>query len=135
MDSEVYEAVPADTPRWLKPYLAAALRSGLIAGWPDAGEDSFHAEQAVTGAEAAVMLQNALDLSISQNTLEAAENSGEAAEDVPAWAAVSLTAMEENGISLEPAAALTRGDAARILYQVSRLKANAPGMQVIRMQQ
>ena len=129
-----YEAVPEDTPQWLKPYLAAALRSGLTAGWPESETGSFCADQAITGAEVAVMLQNALDLSISQETLEQekvdAENSGE-----PVWAAVSLTAMEENGITLDANAALTRGEAAQVLYQVDHLAVNAPGMMVFRMQQ
>jgi len=129
-----YEAVPEDTPQWLKPYLAAALRSGLTAGWPETETGSFCADQAITGAEVAVMLQNALDLTISQETLEQekadAENSG-----APVWAAVSLTAMEENGIMLDANAALTRGEAAQVLYQVDHLAVNAPGMMVFRMQQ
>lgn len=135
LEQEVWSAVPQDTPHWLKPYLAAALRSGLTAGWPETETGSFESDRAVTGAEAAVMLQNALDLAISRNTLEAAERSGEEATEIPVWAAVSLSAMEENGISMDAQAPLTRGDAAKILYRVSRLKASAPGMQVIRMQQ
>ena len=127
-----YSAVPEDTPQWLKPYLAAALRSGLIAGWPDSETGSFCAEQTITGAEAAVMLQNALDLSISQKTLEAGT---EEAAEVPAWAAVSLTALEDNGITLDAEAAMTRGMAAQVLYQVSYLAEDAPGMAVFRMQQ
>lgn len=135
LEQEVWSAVPQDTPHWLKPYLAAALRSGLTAGWPEAENGSFGADLPVTGAEAAVMLQNALDLAISRDTLEAAEASGGAEEDIPVWAAVSLSAMEENGIPMDAQAPLTRGDAARILYRVSRLKDGAPGMQVIRMEQ
>ena len=135
LEEEVWSAVPQDTPNWLKPYLAAALRSGLTAGWPETEDGSFGADRPVTGAEAAVMLQNALDLAISRDTLEAAEAAGGAQEDIPVWAAVSLSAMEENGIPMDAQAPLTRGDAARILYRVSRLKDAAPGMQVIRMEQ
>jgi hypothetical protein len=127
-----YTGIPEDTPDWLKPYLAAALRSGLIAGWPSEESGSFLADQAITGAEAAVMLQNALDLSISQDTLEASVQ--EEAEDVPAWASVSMTAMRDNGVELEANEALTRGDAAEVLYQVSQLALDAPGMAVFRMQ-
>ena len=130
MEDTAYDAVPGDTPLWLKPYVAAALRSGLTAGWPDNQNGSFRADQAITGAEAAVMLQNALDLTISQDTLEEGQN-----EEVPAWAAISLTALEENGICLEPDKALTRAEAAKVLYQVNHLAADAPGMAVIRMQQ
>ena len=130
LEDTAYDAVPGDTPLWLKPYVAAALRSGLTAGWPDNQNGSFRADQAITGAEAAVMLQNALDLTISQDTLEEGQN-----EEVPAWAAISLTALEENGICLEPDKALTRAEAAKVFYQVSHLAADAPGMAVIRMQQ
>lgn len=130
LEDTAYDAVPGDTPLWLKPYVAAALRSGLTAGWPDNQNGSFRADQAITGAEAAVMLQNALDLTISQDTLEEGQN-----EEVPAWAAISLTALEENGICLEPDKALTRAEAAKVLYQVNHLAADAPGMAVIRMQQ
>lgn len=135
LEDTSYSAIPADTPDWLKPYLAAALRSGLTAGWPETESGSFCADQAITGAEAAVMLQNALDLSISQDTLEAAETVAADADEVPAWAAVSLTAMAENGIELDASAALARGDAAQVLYQVSQLAIDAPGMMVFRMQQ
>ncbi len=130
-----YDAVPQDTPAWLKPYLAAAMRSGLIAGWPETEDGSFRADAPINGAEAAVMLQNVLDLTISQQTLEAEQVDAEAsAEDVPAWAAVSMTAMAENGIAMDAAKELTRSDVAQILYQVADLAVNAPGMTVIRMQ-
>ena len=45
---------------WLKPYLAAAMRSGLMAGWIE--ENAFQADAIITGNEAATMIQNALDL-------------------------------------------------------------------------
>lgn len=124
------QAVPSDTPVWLKPYLAAAMRSGLTASLPQSESGSFMADQPVTGAEAAVMLQNALDLRSLQET------SAEAfSEDVPAWAQNSLAAMAENGIILDADGVLTRGDAAQALYRVFKLKNSAPGMAVIRMLQ
>jgi hypothetical protein len=110
-----------DCPDWLKPYLAAAMRSGLTAGWPEG--DMFDAERGITGAEAAVMLQNALDL-----TAETAA----ADEALPVWAADALNALQEHGISLKPDAVLTRGDAAQVIYQVSQLKAHAPGMKALK---
>ena len=125
-----YSAIPADTPNWLKPYLAAAMRSGLTAGLPDNKTGGFGAEELITGAEAAVMLQNALDLSVSTNAV-----SDEAQKNLPAWAASSITAMAENGISLSPAEVVTRGQLAQMLYRVSQLAPSAPGMSVIRMQQ
>ena len=127
--------VPADTPLWLRPYLAAALRSGLTAGLPEA-EDSFHQNAPISGAEAAVILQNALDLSISRQTLEEdVQTAAEDTEEIPVWAEVSLTAMADNGVTLSANDTLTRGDVAQVMYQVSQLAQDAPGMAVIRMQQ
>ena len=46
-----------DIPQWLKPYFAAAMRSGLTEGLP--AWENFDCVQPITGAEAAVMLNNA----------------------------------------------------------------------------
>ena len=128
--------IPADTPDWLKPYLAAAQRAGLTAGLPESESGSFNADAPISGAEAAVMLQNVLDLTVSQDVLDAVETSAEEnQEEVPTWAATSLTAMADNGIALGASETLNRGQVAQILYQVSQLAENAPGMTVIRMQQ
>lgn len=132
----VMSAVPADTPNWLKPYLAAAIRSGLTAGLPATETGSFEADRTVTGAEVAVMLQNALDLTVSQQVLDAAESAAaETKAEVPAWASTSLTAMADNGIMLVADATLNRSQVAQLLYQVCQLAETAPGMQIIRMQQ
>ncbi len=48
-----------ETPVWLQPYLAAAIRSGLTAGLPS--QETFGADVTITQAEARLMLQNALD--------------------------------------------------------------------------
>ena len=130
----VYSNMPEDTPQWLKPYLAAAMRSGLIAGWPDAETGNFEADRPITGAEAAVMLQNALDLTVSTEALEAEQVSVQEQEE-PVWAAASLIVMRDHGITLEPAAELTRADVAQVLYRTSILSVNAPGTAVFRMQQ
>lgn len=128
-------SLPDDTPQWLRPYLAAAVRSGLTAGWPETESGSFMADQPITGAEAAVMLQNALDLSISQQTLESEQVAATEESDIPTWATVSLTAMSEHGIFLNAADNLTRAEAAMTLYQVSQIALDAPGMAVFRAQQ
>jgi len=120
--------LPATTPQWLKPYLAAAQRSGLLDGW----QDTVNLSQPITGGEAAVMLQNALDLTVSGDLLTAAQaDTG----DIPTWAFASLTVMAENGISLSANAPLTRGEAAQALYQMYLLAPDAPGMAIFRMQQ
>ena len=116
-----------DAPVWLKPYLTAALRSGLVAGIPDAASGSF--EEPITGAEAAVMLQNALDLSLAEET------AAEAGEDVPVWAVSALDTMQANGISLTAEEAMNRGQVAQVLYRVSSLAQDAPGSTVFRIQQ
>ncbi len=116
----------ADAPDWLKPYLVAAQRSGLMADL----ETNANYADAITGAEAAVILQNALDLTVSSAALETVST-----EDIPTWAAASIAVMAENGIALQAGAPLTRADAARTLYRVSQISPDAPGMAVFRMQQ
>ena len=120
-------AIPEDTPNWLKPYLAAASRAGVIAGLP---EGSF--TQTLTGAEMAVMLQNVLDLSLSQQTLETL--SSEEETDVPAWAEVAVTVLEDNGITVSSNAGVTRGELAQVLYKVNALAPTSAGVAVLRMQ-
>ena len=113
-----YTGFSDDCPSWLRPYLAAALRSGLTAGWPYG--DQFGVESPITGAEAALMIQNALDLTVSAAAMEAE------------YTAVAVLA--ENGIALTAEAALTRSDVALALYQVSLLSPTAPGMSVFAQQ-
>lgn len=126
-DDQAQADVSADTPKWLRPYLAAAVRSGLTAGLPQDTDTSAP----ITGAEAAVVLQNALDLTLAQ---EALETQGQLQEDVPAWAASSLTILEDHGIHLSAQETLTRADMAQVLYQASVLAIDAPGTAVFRMQ-
>ncbi len=104
-----------EIPAWLRPYLAAALRSGLTADLPD--QETFGAMETVTGAEVSVMLKNALDLTVPL----AEETGSETSDTVPAWAASALAAANEQGFCLEADAPLTRGQAATILYQAVQL--------------
>ena len=124
-DETVSAAVPEDTPVWLKPYVAAAIRSGLTAGLPE----DLDWKRDVTGAEAAVMLQNALDLTVSTDA-DLQQN----ADSIPVWAVSAVNALADNSIVLDAGAAMTRGDAARILYRVSVLAEDAPGMMILRAQ-
>ena len=111
-----YTGFTDEVPTWLKPYLAAAQRSGLTAGWPNGS--SFGAKEPITGAEAALMIQNALDMptSVMAGDLSVAD-----------WA---LAVMAENGVMLTADGALTRADVAMALYRVNQLAKTAPGMQV-----
>ena len=113
-----------DAPDWVQPYLDAAVRSGLVSGWDT---ESFAMHEAVTGAEAAVALQNALDLSAGHEEMTYEE-------DVPSWAATSLAVMAANGVELEANAPMTRGQMAQVLYQVSRMAVGAPGTMVFSVQ-
>jgi len=120
-DEVLLTAYEDEVPQWLKPYLAAAVRSGLTAGLPE--QKVFGAEEPITGAEAAVMLQNALDLTVSRQ-----ENTDAAAPEestIPVWAESSLIALSEKGLTLDANAALTRSDAAMVLYRMTQLK-NTP---------
>jgi len=119
-----YTGYTDEIPQWLKPYLAAALRSGLTANLP--ASETFGADQAITGAEAAVMLQNAMDLTVSVGALESVD------KDTPEWAAPAVAAMNENGISISVGEALTRGQVAKLLYAVSKLVNDAPGLKMYR---
>jgi len=101
---------------WLKPYLAAAMRCGIISGYPTVSGAEFRAGQAITGSEAAVMLKNALNLAVP--------TSATVDESLPAWAADACAAVSASGFALNVNEDLTRADAAQVLYQVSKLEEN-----------
>ena len=107
-----------EIPRWLQPYVAAALRSGLTA---DLEGTTFGAAEPITGEMAAVMLQNALDLSVSAGALESGDP-----------VTVAVAALAENGIAVSVQDTLTRAQAAKLLYGISRLAETAPGLQMYR---
>ena len=71
------------------------------------------------------MLQNALDLAVMTVV-------DEGREDIPRWAAIAVTAMQDNGIFVQAMEPLTRGEAAKLLYQVSQLAESAPGLAMYR---
>ena len=111
-----YTGFTDDTPTWLKPYLAAALRSGITASWP--GGSVFGSDKPITGAEAALLLQNALALPVTT-----------AASASPTESA--LQCLAENGFQISAEETLNRGQVAQLLYQANKLSAVAPGMQVL----
>ena len=129
-EDAAYTGYTDEIPGWLQPYLAAAVRSGLTAGLPDS--ETFGAGETITGAEAAVMLQNALDLTASDSEETV---SADAESAVPAWAQDAVAVLNANGIPVSGGEDLTRAQTADILYQVSKLADSAPGMIVIRAQQ
>jgi len=124
-EQRIYTGMAEDAPQWLRPYLAAALRSGLMANWPQTESGIFEAEAPVTGAEAAVMLQNALDLTGMKPETE----------ELPTWTESALAVMNENGIPLTGEELLNRAKVAQLMYQISCIAPEAPGMMVFKMQQ
>ncbi len=119
------EAV-SQAPQWLRPYVAAALRSGLLEGVNLTDSADFAAP--ITGSEAAVMLQNILDLEPSAgNTLD---------EEGMALAAdqLALTCLAESGVELPAGQSLTRAQMAVAMYRLQELAQDAPGMRIIRKQ-
>ena len=113
-----YTGYTDDIPEWLQPYLAAAMRAGLTAGLDD--QEAFGADQPITGAEASVMLQNALELPTAAVSTE---------DGYPEWAESAMATMAENGIALQNAA-MTRAQVAMALYEASRMAPTAPGTAV-----
>ena len=129
MDGGEYANISEEVPQWLRPYLSAALRAGLTADLPELGAETL--SQPITGEEVAVMLQNALDLAVPQQALETAMQNPLELEE---WAAADVYTMAQYDIPLTPGQALTRGQAAQVLYQVNYLSIVAPGAAVLRHQ-
>ena len=111
----------AATPVWLQPYIVSALGSGMISGVSSEDGVVFRPEAALSRAEAAVMLQNVLQLPAP--TAKTVFSQTDAAA-VPAWAADATAALSAAGISLGDTAqadAITRREVAKLLYEVSNL--------------
>ena len=97
---------------WLRPYLAAGVRKGIVRGEVREEGLFFRPNDPIRGREAAVILQNLLQLPVSAAATETAE---------PAWASASVQALREAGLSIEPNQPLTREAAVCLLYEISKL--------------
>lgn len=86
-----------DAPQWLRPYLAAALRSGIITGYPEGDGLHFRPDQPIRTREAALMVSRAVSFAIPTASLP------------------EQTLEDLGGI-------LTRSDAAKALYRISRVR-------------
>ena len=109
------------TPIWMQPYIVSALSSGMISGTSNENGMEFRPMAILTHAEAAVMLQNILQLPGSSSQ---AVGNFESYSTVPVWAEKAVSALSSAGIELntvESEAAVTRRDAANILYQIHQL--------------
>ena len=111
----------AATPVWLQPYIVSALGSGMISGVSSEDGVVFRPEAALSRAEAAVMLQNVLQLPAPTAKTVFSQTDADA---VPAWAADATAALSAAGISLGDTAqadAITRREVGKLLYEVSNL--------------
>ena len=102
---------------WAKPYVSSALKSGLVTGSLDeAGQAVFRAGDPITGAEAAVLLDRALQITdVDAQTFAPA---------APAWAAQSAANLSTCGMldaGADLSAPLTRGEAAQLLCSALEL--------------
>ena len=113
-DEAVTETGYCDVPQWLKPYLAAAIRSGLTSRLEAA--DTFDPDTPVSAEDAAAMLCSALKLECREQPALSAQ------EETVSTGNQEIAA--QNGF-LFSSATLTRADAADILYQASRYPQNA----------
>ena len=98
-------------PTWAKPYVSSALKCGLVQGTTDEeGKVVFRAEDSITTAEAAVLLDRVLSVTdVDAQTFAA---------DAPAWAAQSAANLSTCGVLPEDTGlteTLTRGEAAELL--------------------
>ena len=89
------------------------MRRGIVNGMVSERGLVFRPNEPVTAGQAAVMLQNMLELPGSAAVSQT---------DAPYWAASSMQALQEAGIPLAAAdTSVSRIEAARMLYRVSRL--------------
>ncbi len=110
-----------DTPAWMQPYIATALTNGMISGVQSDSGLMFRPDADMTRAEAAVILQNILQL---PNKETQSVFSAEDASAIPTWAIESVAALNNSGITLSAGSigdALSRRDAAKIFYKVDQL--------------
>lgn len=105
-------------PSWMRPYVATALKTGIIKGvFDEEGMIAFSADRPITFAEAAVILNRAMGFS---DVTPAASYTDESS--IPAWAYQAAHNLEESGIispdltgSLHLTRLVTRGDAAEMI--------------------
>ena len=108
------------TPQWMRPYLVSAFRNGMISGTAEESGIVFRPGEALTRAEAAVMLQNVLNLPVPETkTVFSSEDNA-----VPVWAQEAVSALWEAGMQLSQENAdqpITRRECADLLYRIYQL--------------
>lgn len=106
-------------PGALKPCISTAVRDGIVTGYSRDGHCVFDASAEISKTEAMVILDRCLKLNdVSYVNLESA---------IPAWASQSAANLHACGIvgeGIDGSEALTRGDAAEMLYAAAQILGN-----------
>ena len=113
-------------PAWSRGYVAAGILSGVVEGSDDgSGNRVFRADSTITRAEAAAILDRCLSLTDDGREMAFSDSGA-----VPAWAAQSVVNCAANGLlpvfsdnTVRPLEAVTREDAAVMLYEMLNRKA------------
>lgn len=110
----------ADAASWMQPYLVGAMRHGIVHGIPTDHGLAFYPNQAITHAEAAIIVQNILklprmDVSVVSNTLDM--------DVAPAWAEDAIEVLMQHDLPIGSGGleTMNRIDAATLLYQANTL--------------
>ncbi|WP_282936883.1 cadherin-like beta sandwich domain-containing protein [Paenibacillus sp. RC67] len=103
---------------WAQKAVAQAYQAGIVKGYEDG---SFRPDAQITRAEMAVMLANALGLTIEANTVTGFADD----KDVPAWAKGAVAAMKKQQLvegkgdnEFAPTAPTTRAEAVTVLLKM-----------------
>ena len=113
------------TPTWVKPYMSTALKAGIIKGVTTSdGRKVFLAEAPISRAEAAVIINNAINLADNLPTSMFADE-----DAIPSWAAQATINVASKGIisgygdgTLRPDEAVTRMQTAKLLCAALEVK-------------
>ncbi|MDQ6422853.1 S-layer homology domain-containing protein [Paenibacillus sp. LHD-117] len=113
----------SEIPIWSKSAVAAAVKAGLISGYPDKGAIWFKADQTITRAEMAVMIARAL--SADGNSADGGADRFKDAAAIPDWAQASVEAAVSAGVlngyedgTFRPDQQATRAEAAAMIYKL-----------------
>jgi len=112
----------SDISEGLGGYVAAAYELGIVKGTMEAGRLSFNPADAITRAEAAVILNRILGAT-TDGLLPAFSDIG----SIPTWAKADMHALANigilngNGNSLHPTSTVTRAQTAQMLYTAKNL--------------
>lgn len=111
-----------DISAWQRAYVSTALMSGIISGYSQDGAAVFSANSPITLSEAAVMLNNVLQVTNVASTMYIDDDT------VPGWAAQSVSNLSSCGIissgNSDLSVYVTRADAAEMLAAALELLEN-----------